>query len=138
MMAESSLTRIAVLQGFQKTGLGERVAQLFVRACGKSSLGLAYGLSIAEMLLAPAMPSTTARAGGIFMPIINSLSLSAGSEPGALPDLDPPFQDLQGREAFFSLVQTPDTGMLLLLLPRGSKGYVILHLAGNGVLQHAF
>lgn len=68
--------------GFQKTGLGERIATLFVRACGKSSLGLAYGLSIAEMLLAPAMPSTTARAGGIFMPIINSLSLSAGSEPG--------------------------------------------------------
>jgi hypothetical protein len=27
------------------------------------------------------MPSTTARAGGIFMPIINSLSLSAGSKP---------------------------------------------------------
>ena len=71
-----------VLQGFQKTGLGERVATLFVQACGKSSLGLAYGLSIAEMLLAPAMPSTTARAGGIFMPIINSLSLSADSEPG--------------------------------------------------------
>lgn len=70
------------LQGFQKTGLGERVATLFVKACGKSSLGLAYGLAIAEMLLSPAMPSTTARAGGIFMPIINSLSLSAGSEPG--------------------------------------------------------
>ncbi|KAK9799330.1 hypothetical protein WJX73_004629 [Symbiochloris irregularis] len=68
--------------GFQKTGLGERVAQLFVRAFGKSSLGLAYGLSAAEMFLAPAMPSTTARAGGIFMPIINSLAKAAGSEPG--------------------------------------------------------
>ena len=71
-------------QGFQKTGLGERVATLFVRAVGKSTLGLAYGLSIAEALLAPAMPSTTARAGGIFMPIINSLSLASGSEPGAV------------------------------------------------------
>ncbi|KAG6711042.1 hypothetical protein I3842_05G034300 [Carya illinoinensis] len=28
------------------------------------------------------MPSTTARAGGVFLPIIKSLSLSAGSEPG--------------------------------------------------------
>ncbi|KAJ4897289.1 hypothetical protein Rs2_24083 [Raphanus sativus] len=28
------------------------------------------------------MPSTTARAGGIFLPIIESLSLSAGSKPG--------------------------------------------------------
>jgi di/tricarboxylate transporter len=39
-------------------------------------------LSIAEAFLAPAMPSTTARAGGIFMPIINSLALASGSEPG--------------------------------------------------------
>ena len=70
------------LQGFQKTGLGERVANMFVAACGKSTLGLAYGLSIAEAFLAPAMPSTTARAGGIFMPIINSLALASGSEPG--------------------------------------------------------
>jgi len=70
-------------QGFQKTGLGERVANMFVAACGKSTLGLAYGLSVAEALLAPAMPSTTARAGGIFMPIINSLSLAADSKPGA-------------------------------------------------------
>lgn len=72
------------MQGFQKTGLGERVANLFVAACGKSTLGLAYGLSIAEACLAPAMPSTTARAGGIFMPIINSLALASGSEPGEL------------------------------------------------------
>lgn len=69
------------MQGFEKTGLGERVAQLFVKGFGKSTLGLAYGLSIAEALIAPAMPSTTARAGGIFMPIINSLSQSAGSHP---------------------------------------------------------
>lgn len=55
---------------------------MFVAACGKSTLGLAYGLSIAEAVLAPAMPSTTARAGGIFMPIINSLALASGSEPG--------------------------------------------------------
>lgn len=38
-------------------------------------------LAVAEALIAPAMPSTTARAGGIFMPIINSLSLNAGSKP---------------------------------------------------------
>ena len=68
-------------RGFEKTGLGERVAQIFVKLCGKSTLGLAYGLSIAEVLIAPAMPSTTARAGGIFMPIISSLSQSSGSKP---------------------------------------------------------
>ena len=71
------------LQGFEKTGLGKRVATIFVKWFGKSTLGLAYGLAAAEALLAPAMPSTTARAGGIFMPIINSLSRTAGSMPGA-------------------------------------------------------
>ena len=32
-------------QGFEKTGLGERVATIFVKIFGKSTLGLAYGLS---------------------------------------------------------------------------------------------
>lgn len=68
--------------GFQKTGLGERVATLFVRAFGGSTLGLAYGLAAAEAVVAPAMPSTTARAGGIFLPIIDSLARAAGSLPG--------------------------------------------------------
>lgn len=49
---------------------------------GKSTLGLSYGLTFSEALIAPAMPSTTARAGGVFLPIIKSLSLSAGSKPG--------------------------------------------------------
>ncbi|KAF3968434.1 hypothetical protein CMV_007672 [Castanea mollissima] len=49
---------------------------------GRSTLGLSYGLTISEALIAPAMPSTTARAGGVFLPIIQSLSLSAGSKPG--------------------------------------------------------
>ncbi|KAL3139030.1 cytochrome P450-dit2 [Trebouxia sp. C0010 RCD-2024] len=69
-------------KGFEKTGLGERVATLFVKAFGKSTLGLAYGLAFAEGLIAPAMPSTTARAGGIFMPIMKSLSETSGSLPG--------------------------------------------------------
>ncbi len=76
-------------QGFEQTGLGDRMATLFVRAFGKSTLGLAYGLSVAEALVAPAMPSTTARAGGIFMPIINSLALANGSKPGARARLKP-------------------------------------------------
>lgn len=46
------------------------------------SQGLAYGLSVAEAIVSPAMPSSTARAGGIFMPIISSLAHGGGSEPG--------------------------------------------------------
>ncbi|KAL1534355.1 cytochrome P450-dit2 [Salvia divinorum] len=69
-------------RGFVKTGLGDRIATYFVKWLGKSTLGLSYGLTLSEALIAPAMPSTTARAGGVFLPIIKSLSLSAGSHPG--------------------------------------------------------
>lgn len=69
-------------RGFVKTGLGDRIATYFIKWLGKSTLGLSYGLTFSEALIAPAMPSTTARAGGVFLPIIKSLSLSAGSKPG--------------------------------------------------------
>ncbi|XP_057502453.1 dicarboxylate transporter 2.1, chloroplastic-like [Actinidia eriantha] len=69
-------------RGFVKTGLGDRIATHFVKLLGKSTLGLSYGLTVSEALIAPAMPSTTARAGGVFLPIIKSLSLAAGSKPG--------------------------------------------------------
>jgi len=69
-------------KGFVQTGLGDRVATWFVKMLGKSTLGLSYGLTISEALLAPAMPSTTARAGGVYLPIIKSLAKNAGSEPG--------------------------------------------------------
>lgn len=68
-------------KAFEKTGLGERVANVFVSAVGQSTLGLAYSLAIAETLMAPAMPSCTARAGGIFMPVIKFLAKSRGSDP---------------------------------------------------------
>ncbi|CAL9095178.1 unnamed protein product [Musa textilis] len=69
-------------RGFVKTGLGDRIATYFVKWLGKSTLGLSYGLTVSEAFIAPAMPSTTARAGGVFLPIIKSLSLSSGSKPG--------------------------------------------------------
>ena len=61
-----------------------RSPSLLNLCAGKSTLGLAYGLSAAETVIAPAMPSTTARAGGIFMPIISSLAQQSGSKPSAL------------------------------------------------------
>jgi DASS family divalent anion:Na+ symporter len=71
------------LQGFEKTGLGERIANNLLTVCGSSSLQLALGLAAAEVFITPAMPSTTARAAGIFMPVIKSVSQAVGSMPGA-------------------------------------------------------
>ncbi|PON33159.1 Sodium/sulfate symporter [Parasponia andersonii] len=68
-------------RGFVKTGLGDRIATFLVKCFGKSTLGLSYGLTFGEALIAPAMPSSTARAGGVFLPVIQSLALSAGSKP---------------------------------------------------------
>jgi DASS family divalent anion:Na+ symporter len=68
-----------IARGFIKTGLGSRVAYLFIRLFGKNSLGLAYSLGVADLLLAPAIPSNTARGGGIIYPIMKAMSLSLGS-----------------------------------------------------------
>lgn len=68
-----------IANGFVNTGLAKRIAYLFVKFFGKSSLGLAYGLCFAEACLAPAIPSVTARSGAIIYPIIESLSKNFGS-----------------------------------------------------------
>ncbi|MCC9044466.1 anion permease [Myroides sp. M-43] len=69
-----------IARGFIKTGLGNRIAFLFIRAFGKSTLGLAYGLGLADLVLAPAIPSNTARGGGIIYPIMKSMSMNFGSD----------------------------------------------------------
>ena len=69
-------------RGFVKTGLGDRIATYFVKWLGRSTLGLSYGLVLCETFMGLIMPSTMARAGGVFLPVIKSLSLSAGSRPG--------------------------------------------------------
>ncbi|MCQ1564328.1 anion permease [Escherichia coli] len=70
-----------ISRGFVKTGLGERIALVLVRLLGKRTLGLAYGLALADLLLSPAMPSNTARCGGVIYPVADSLSRSYGSFP---------------------------------------------------------
>jgi DASS family divalent anion:Na+ symporter len=70
-----------IARGFIKTGLGKPYCFLFIRVFGKSSLGLAYGLGLADVCLAPAIPSNTARGGGIIYPIMKSMAISFDSVP---------------------------------------------------------
>ena len=67
--------------GFIKSGLGKRIAYLFVRAFGKKTLGLAYALSVVEAILAIGIPSNNARVNGIMYPIIDNLAREMGSDP---------------------------------------------------------
>lgn len=69
-------------KGFIKTGLGNRVAYHFVALFGRTSLGLGYSLVFSEAILAPAIPSVSARAGGIFLPLVKSLCEACGSRAG--------------------------------------------------------
>ena len=68
--------------GFIKTGLGRRIAYVVMKAIGDSSLKVAYALAIADLVVAPATPSNTARGGGILFPIVRSLCSAFNSEPG--------------------------------------------------------
>ena len=68
--------------GFIKTGLGKRIAYKIMGAIGDSSLKLGYALVLSDLVIAPATPSNTARAGGIMYPIVRSLCSAFGSEPG--------------------------------------------------------
>ncbi len=70
-----------ISRGFIKTGLGARIAYNFMALLGKRTLGLSYGLAATDLVLSPAIPSNTARAGGIVMPIMVSLAHAYGSKP---------------------------------------------------------
>ena len=67
---------------FVKSGLGRRIAYFMLSRFGGSSLGIAYSLGVADLVMASAMPSVTARVGGIIMPVARSISQAMGSTPG--------------------------------------------------------
>lgn len=69
-------------RGVLKTGLGRRIAFLFIRAIGRSSLGLSYALISTDTLLAAFVPSNGARAGGVIFPVATSLAEAYESRPG--------------------------------------------------------
>jgi L-tartrate/succinate antiporter len=70
-------------EGYEKTGLGRRIALLLVSALGKSTLGLGYAVALADLALAPFTPSNTARSGGTIFPIVKNIPPLYGSLPGA-------------------------------------------------------
>ena len=70
-----------------KTGFARRLALIFVRAFGKSSLGVTYALSLTDLLLAGIIPSNGARSGGVVLPIARSIAELYGSHPGATASL---------------------------------------------------
>ena len=71
--------------GYDKTGLGKRIALMLVKVLGKKTLGLGYAVAFADLALAPFMPSNTARSGGTIFPIIKNIPGLYGSTPDNEP-----------------------------------------------------
>ena len=62
-------------------GLARRIALLFVRAVGKTSLGIAYALQMTDVTLASGVPSITARSAGMILPVARSIAELFESRP---------------------------------------------------------
>jgi len=65
------------------TGFGLRVGYLFIARFARTPLRLGYSIAAADVVLAPFIPSDTARGGGVVFPITRSVATAFGSEPGA-------------------------------------------------------
>lgn len=71
--------------GYKKTGLGKRVSLVMVKYMGKSSLGLGYAVAFSDLVLAPFMPSNTARSGGSVYPVAINIPHIFNSYPDNEP-----------------------------------------------------
>lgn len=67
--------------GYEKSGLGKRVALQLVKLMGKKTLTLGYAVTIADLIIAPFTPSNTARSGGTIYPVIRNLPELYDSKP---------------------------------------------------------
>lgn len=68
--------------GYEKSGLGKRIALTLVQRLGKKTLGLGYAVALSDLVLAPFMPSNTARSGGTIFPIAKNIPAIFDSYPG--------------------------------------------------------
>ena len=76
------LAAMLMSRALRDCGLARRIALLFVRAIGNTSLGLGYALHLTDLTLATGVPSITARSASIVFPIARSISSLYESQPG--------------------------------------------------------
>ena len=71
--------------GYQKTGLGRRISLVLIKYLGKNTLGLGYAIAFSDGILAPFMPSNTARSAGTIYPVASNIppmfNSTADNEP---------------------------------------------------------
>lgn len=67
--------------GYDKSGLGRRISLFLVKKLGHTTIGLGYAIAIADGILAPFIPSNSARSGGTLYPIVSSIPPMMDSYP---------------------------------------------------------
>jgi L-tartrate/succinate antiporter len=95
--------------GYEKTGLGKRIALFLVKSMGKSTLMLGYAVTIADTVLAPFTPSNTARSGGTVFPVIRNLPGLYDSKPN-----DPSSRKIGGYLMWVAISATCVTSSMFL------------------------
>jgi L-tartrate/succinate antiporter len=95
--------------GYEKTGLGERLALLLVKRMGRRTLTLGYAIAFADAVLAPFTPSNTARSGGTIYPIVRNLPQLYGSKPN-----DPSYRRIGAYIMWVAMAATCVTSSMFL------------------------
>lgn len=95
--------------GYEKSGLGRRIALLLVRALGRRTLTLGYAIALADLALAPFTPSNTARSGGTIYPVVRNLPPLYGSLPN-----DPSARRVGGYVMWTAIAATCVTSSMFL------------------------
>jgi L-tartrate/succinate antiporter len=95
--------------GYEKTGLGKRLALVLVKLMGRRTLTLGYAIALADTVLAPFTPSNTARSAGTLYPILENLPPLYGSKPN-----DPSQRRIGGYIMWVAIASTCVTSSMFL------------------------
>jgi L-tartrate/succinate antiporter len=95
--------------GYEKTGLGKRLALLLVQRMGHSTLMLGYAIAFADTVLAPFTPSNTARSAGTLYPILSNLPMLYDSKPN-----DPSYRRIGAYIMWVAIASTCVTSSMFL------------------------
>jgi L-tartrate/succinate antiporter len=95
--------------GYEKTGLGRRIALWLVKVMGHRTILLGYAVMLADVILAPFTPSNTARSGGTVYPVIRNLPGLYDSKPN-----DPSSRRIGGYIMWVAISATCVTSSMFL------------------------
>ena len=76
------IVAMLIARSMLDSGLARRIALVFIRGVGRSSLGISYALLMTDVTLASGVPSITARSAGMLLPIARRIAELFDSHPG--------------------------------------------------------